>query len=213
MMARVMARPKDADSAKTYDAIVAAARTLLFTESDESTAEMPMRRIAALAGVSYGTLSYYFPTKEDLLERCLDAHYERLSALVQDLFTRANGAARDPVGFVEHAARQFYRFALEDRAEMLLRNATNAKRGTSEYGRVDLLGHYLDGGATVLALLTESSEAQARLAIHSVMTLIVRYVTLSDADLVAILGAASESARGKLEDHVVEAAVSLAFPG
>jgi AcrR family transcriptional regulator len=213
-----VARTKDANSAETYGAILRAARELIFAEGLDGATHISMRRIASLAGVSFGTLSYYFPTKEELLERCLDGHYERVDKLVEEVLehtksTLSTAGGVDLVALMADATRRFYRLSAADRAELLLRSATNAERGgLHPERRVNALGRNVERGAIALAHITGQSEADCRLAINSIMALIVRYVTLDDAALTTLLGEATEASRQKLEDHVVELSVRIALP-
>ena len=78
-----MARPVDADSAHTYDSIVRAALDVL---NDVGLPEkLSMRKVASAAEVSPGTIQYYFGSKTDLLEACLDGYYQRLTLLAGQL--------------------------------------------------------------------------------------------------------------------------------
>jgi AcrR family transcriptional regulator len=203
-----MARPKDADPAQTLDNIVAAARELIFADGTEPALDVSLRAIAERAGVSFGTLSYYFPSREQLLERCLDPHYERVDDLLDELIRRAS-APSQPREVVELATRRFFRLASSGRAEVLLQNATTARRGALHPERTSGLERYLDAGAAVLAGLAGMTEHDARLAIHSTMTLIMRYATMDDAELEAILGATGPDARRQLEDHVVRVTLRI----
>jgi AcrR family transcriptional regulator len=213
-----MARVKDASPAETYDAIIKAAHELIFAEGVERATHISMRKIASSAGVSFGTLSYYFPSKEELLERCLDAHYDRVDRLVEQILehakaTHAKTGKVEPVEMVEYTIRQFYRLCAADRAELMLRSATNADRGALHpQRRVNALGRNVARGASVLAFFTGQQEDACRLVISSVMTLIVRYVTIDDDALTTLLGEATDASRRKLEDHVVELALRFVFP-
>jgi AcrR family transcriptional regulator len=208
-----MARPPNADSAKTYDAIVAAARKLLF-ETEDSKIDFSLRQVAASANVSQGTLSYYFNSKEELLEACLDVYYERLEELVSELMARAS-SFDSPGEFIAAATRDLYRLERQDRRELRLRRITNARRWGGldpAHSRSQLLGHYLDTTSGLLASLTGRPPEDMRLVIQSVTTLIQSYVTLTDGEVEKLLGDSSDAARQKLEDHVVEAAVAIAVP-
>ena len=142
-----MARPVDADSARTYDTIVSAAREAMFAGEDAQI-DVSMRKVAELAEVSSGTLSYYFPNKVDLLEACLDAYYERLSALTAELMAEVATARDAPATFIRAAARRLYRFARSERRELSLRVATNAQRGELHPRRqVHVLGPFVGQAA------------------------------------------------------------------
>ena len=61
-----MARPVDADSARTYDSIVRAALDVLAEAGLPE--RLSMRKVAAAAEVSPGTIQSYVGSKRDLLE-------------------------------------------------------------------------------------------------------------------------------------------------
>jgi AcrR family transcriptional regulator len=209
-----VARPRKADPARTYDAIVDAARALLFSEEGVSP-DVSMRRVAAAAGVSQGTLSYYFPTKQDLLEACLDEYYARLAKLVDELSSHAASGPCDARALVARAVRELHRLELARRRELRLRRITNAERGGlhPQHPRFHLLGRHLDRCARVFAEATGRSPAATRLAIHSVTTLVSEYVTLSDEEIGEIVGDAGDASRRTVEEHVVRAAVAIALSG
>ena len=79
-----ISRPVDADSAKTYDAIVEATLRVLERVGPE---QVSMRKVASEADCSLGTLQYYFVSKSELLEACLDGYYERLSQVAPQLLS------------------------------------------------------------------------------------------------------------------------------
>jgi AcrR family transcriptional regulator len=55
---------------ETYDLIVRAALSLLIEQGERA---MSMRRIAAECGMKLGNVTYYFPTREDLMRSLLEA--------------------------------------------------------------------------------------------------------------------------------------------
>ena len=56
-----MPRPIDADSARTFDTIIASALTLVAEAS--SPMELSLRGVAERAGISLGSVHYYYPAK------------------------------------------------------------------------------------------------------------------------------------------------------
>ena len=64
-----MARRAHGDSAETFDAIVGAAKQVL---AEQGANELSLRRVAQVAGLSLGTVQYYFSSKDKLVETCLD---------------------------------------------------------------------------------------------------------------------------------------------
>lgn len=202
-----MARPKDADSAETWNRIVSAARRELF-ETPGGQTEVSMRQVAAAAGVGVGTIQYYFPTKESLLEACLDAYYLALDAIVREL-SAAAASAVDPRGFIEDAVRRLYRFVVSERPHLMVRAKTNAQRGglpPERRGDLQQLGRLLS------PLLGIDSEETA-LTIQTMSAVMMQYAVLGDDDVVRTTGRSGAEGRRILEDHTVRVALRLAFPG
>ena len=83
-----MARPKDADAAKTQTAILDAAEGI-FAEHGFSGARMV--GIAEGAGVTHSLLHYYFESKEKLYAAVIDRLFGRHLSLVQRLIADATG--------------------------------------------------------------------------------------------------------------------------
>lgn len=203
-----MARPKDADSAETWNRIVSAARRALF-ETPGGQPDVSVRQVAATAGVGVGTIQYYFPTKESLLEACLDEYYVALDLLVRELAGAAAGAAADPRTFMERAARRLYRFVLSERPHLMVRAMTNAQRGglPPERRRPDL-----DQIGKLLSPMLGIDADETRLTIQTMSFVMMQYAVLGDDDVVRIAGQGGDAGRLLLEDHVVRVALRLVFP-
>jgi len=205
-----MARPPDADSAETYERILDAAL-------DEVCATVPrngisMRKVATRAGVSLGTLQYYFEHKTGLLEACLDAYYERLDALGRSLVAQA---AQEPEGdvsvLVAHAVRSFYDFIHAERPLIELRRVTNALRG--EPHRSDrFLSHVIAAAAEALTPRVALSSADLRLSILSAEAIIVRMALIGDNEREALTGLTGDEADAAIRTHAVTAALRLLQP-
>ncbi|MDC3959486.1 TetR/AcrR family transcriptional regulator [Polyangium jinanense] len=205
-----MVRPKDACSEETWNRIVAAARHEL-VETDDGEVDVAVRQVATRAGVSLGTIHYYFPTKESLLEACLDTYYERLGALVVELAALATQT--DPRTLIEQAARRIYCFAVAERQSLKLRARLNAELGRLEPQRArHVRGPMLDGFASLIANMGGLDVAEARLTIQTMTGLIMHLALLADADLEQIAGAGGEAGRRIVEDHVARVALRLVFP-
>ncbi|MDC0742401.1 TetR/AcrR family transcriptional regulator [Polyangium mundeleinium] len=205
-----MVRPKDACSEETWNRIVAAARQELM-ESDECEVDVSVRQVATRAGVSLGTIHYYFPTKESLLEACLDAYYARFGALVVEL---APLTTQPDARFgIEQAARRIYGFAVSERHSLKLRARLNAELGQLEPQRArHVRGPMLDAFASLLGNMGGLGVTEARLTIQTMTGLIMHLALLADADLEQIAGVGGEAGRRIVEDHVARVALRLLFP-
>jgi AcrR family transcriptional regulator len=203
-----MARPKNADKAATWNRIVAAARRELF-ETPGGMPDVSVRSVAASAGVGAGTIQYYFPTKEGLLEACLDEYYLALDQLVRELAEIGAGASADPRAFVETAARRLYQFVVSERPQLMLRAATNAQRGALQPERQ---GKYFDDLSELLSPMFGISAAETRLTFQTMSFVMMQYAVLGEDDVARITGEGGEAGRRALEDHVVRVALRLVLP-
>jgi AcrR family transcriptional regulator len=168
-----------------------------------------LRKVAALAGVGVGTIHYYFPSKESLLEACLDEYYAALDLLVRELAASAAGAASDPRAFIEVAARRLYRFVLAEHASLKLRAITNAQRGGLPAERRAL---YPSDLIACLAPMFGIDAAETELTIQTMTFVMMQYALLGEDDIVQITGHGGDVGRRTLEDHVVRVALRLVFP-
>ena len=170
---------------------------------------MSVRQVAARADVGLGTIQYYFPTKELLLEACLDDYYVAIDLLIREIVGAAAGAAADPRAFIETAARRLYRFVLAERPHLLLRAVTNAQRGGLQPERQ---GEYFDQLSELLAPMLGIDAVETRLTFQTMSFVMMQYAVLGESDVVRIAGRGGEAGRRVLENHVVRVAVRLVFP-
>lgn len=205
-----MGRPKDADSARTYEQIIQAALDVLHQAGDPQS--MSLRVVAAQAGVSSSTIQYYFATKEDLLEACLDGYYERLGELGQALI-QAAAESTDPTAYVEASVRELFRFAVAERALIALRLSINTTRRELHPRRQpEFMGSMVRAAAAALAPHVEIDEHDARMAIHAMSVIVVRFALFSESELSA-LGADLNTLDPRwIEDHVARIAIRLVKP-
>ncbi len=206
-----MARPVDADSAETYESIVAAARTLLAEHGDVDS--VSLRKVAAVASVSLGTIQYYFENKNALLEACLDGYYARLTALVGRLIPASTDPKRTGRPFIEYIARELFDFACQERALVKLRVSTNAKRGELHPKRqAEFMGGMIKAAAEGLEPHIELSGPAARLAIQSAASVMSRMAVLTESERKTLTDRTGPEAHRAIEEHVVEAVVALLRP-
>ena len=208
-----MVRPKETTSEETWNRIVSAAQHEL-VETDEGEIDISLRRVATRANVSLGTIHYYFPAKEKLLEACMDAYYMRLSALVVKLAPLVTVATQtDARSVIEQAARRLYGFAVSERHSLKLRAKLNAQLGCLEPQRArQVRGPMLDAFASLLGSMGGLCVPEARLTIQTMTGLIMHFALLADTDLEQIAGAGGEAGRRIVEDHVARVALRLLFP-
>ncbi len=205
-----MPRPIDADSAQTYDGIIRAALSLLEEHGDA--AEVGMRAISQRAGVSTGTIRYYFLTKEELFEACLDEFHGRVGGLTLELATRI-GAGVEGAALIRWAARRAYRFMLDEPHLVGLRMISTARRGELHPRRQsEVLSAQIGALADLLAPHVGLTPIETRLAVLSLNSVCVRLARLTDAELVALIGASGEDGRRAVEGYFVDAALGVLRP-
>ena len=205
-------RPKNADSEDTWFRIVAAAREEL-VDDEQGGIDVSVRSVATNAGVSLGTIHYYFPTKESLLEACLDAYYEALGKVAAEVATTIQGATRETAKeAIGQGVRSIYRFALSERARLRLRATNNAHRGRLHPDRhLHVRGPYLDTFTALLAPLVDADTEEIRLTFQTLTFSVMQYVLLSDEEIVQIAGKSGDEGRRVLEDHVVRVGTRMLF--
>jgi AcrR family transcriptional regulator len=209
-----MVRPKNADSEETWNRIIDAARQAL-TSDESGGIDISVRQVALTAGVSLGTIHYYFPTKESLLEACLDAYYVGLRELAGELAERIGQSTRETAREVlDDCVRRVYRFALSERSRLKLRAATNTQRGHLHPFRDEhVRGPYLDWFTPILVRLVDVDAGEVRMAFQTMSFVVMHYVLLCDAELEQIVGVAGDVGRQRVEDHVVRVGLRLIFAG
>ena len=205
-----MARPPDADSAETHDRIVGAALSLL--QEQGAATQLSMRQIAGRAQVSTGTIQYYFETKEELLEACLDSYHARIAALLGE-FSQRLAAAESGEALIEWGARRVYRFVHEERHLVELRLVTNLRRGELHPRRQpEVLGALVGHAADTLKPFVHADPIEIRLAIQALAAMYVRFARFSPGELAALTGIDSDEASEVSESYFARAAALLLRP-
>src|SRR5262249_10622509 len=150
-------------SRATVDALVEATARILVKEGYDRAST---NRIAALAGVSIGSLYQYFPSKEALVAAVIERHTRQLSEVVRDTFLRVASrpleiAAREMVKAAIDAHRvdpklhrvldeQVPRTGQLDNVDAVVRNAAALFRGYLEAHRSEIGVADLDLAAFIL---------------------------------------------------------------
>lgn len=199
-----MGRPRNADSEETWNRIIDA--TLAQIAADDGSTDFAIRTVAEAAGVSPGTIGYYFPTKEALLEACLDRYYERLEALYRELLASASGRSLEDV--LSSAVRRLYSFCRSEQVALRLRVRTRVIRGELPPQRqAQVLGPYMAKAGAALSAAAKISDVQARLAVQSLNNLITRYALHTPEEMDHILG--QEGTQEDVVEHLVRVTLLL----
>ncbi|MCA9648220.1 MAG: TetR/AcrR family transcriptional regulator [Polyangiaceae bacterium] len=190
-------RPKNADPAATQEAILSAAMTIV-SESGPTT--LSLRGVARKAGLSTGTVSYYFSSLDALCEACLDGHYDRMRVLALKHFQRL--ADSTPAEVTAEATRELYRFGMVERPILLLQLSRLAEHGGHTVQR--RVNHHRNMMRNVAA----SVGTDTWLKIQSLVFAATRYLCLSEEDLLLFTGANTlAEAHDRIEQHLVDMAL------
>ena len=200
-------RPRDADSEQTHGRIMEAARFLLQERGPDA---VSLRGVARRANMSVGTVSYYFSSRDELVETCLDDHYRRLSEIaLRHLDELVAGKHIEQV--TRDAAREMYFFAFEDRALIRLQLVTHAVRGGLPPERIQ--------GTHARLFRTISARAGALihaprpwLTIQALVYAVARFATASSEERRLFTSAKDDhEANEIIADHIAELAVRTLF--
>jgi len=156
-------------SRATVDALVEATARILIKEGYDRAST---NKIAAVAGVSIGSLYQYFPSKEALVAAVVERHSQQLSQVARDAFLKAAG------GPIAVGVQEFVRAAIEghrvdprlhrvlseevprtgrlENVEAVVRNAGIMLRSYLEAHRSEIDIADLDLGAFILVTTVEA---------------------------------------------------------
>lgn len=180
--------------------IVSASHAILAVDGASA---LSFRRVSKEAGVSVGTIAYYFPDRAALVEACLDAHHAWIAVEVQRLLTMHDeGTPLEAVA--AEAVRTAYRAMVADRETLRLRRIRALEAGElAEPRRVHSLGPALDA-VTALWVGRGASAVDARLTCQSMIFLVTRFALLSEDEVCELTGHDDLSAaRQAVEAHLL----------
>ncbi|MGH7297691.1 MAG: TetR/AcrR family transcriptional regulator [Polyangiaceae bacterium] len=203
-----MARPVNADADATRRRMLGKAVELFAERGLGSTS---VRDVASAAGVSLAMVHHYFGSKDDLYDACIDATYEELSAMKDEL-ARELAAAAPLDALLTRAVGACYRFALEHRtAVRLLVRAAVSSGELNPRGR-RLLLEALDLVSTAVGARLGRPPEELRLPLQSVVFLVARYAAQADAETAAVVGVPARDRRKAheaVEAHLAGVALAL----
>lgn len=193
----------------TFEAIRAAALKLLRAEGVTA---VSVRRVAKEAGVAMGTLRYYFPTHEDLLETCLDGFHQPLGTLSEQTIELMR-TTKDPRTVAANGVRAAFAMLASQPELQRLRFLTSVQRGElTERRRTHDRNPFFEKAAEALASRTKKTTIEMRLVVDSIMRLVGWYSACTDVEVGDITGEENIGlARRILCEHVVGVAVLQVF--
>ena len=210
MLSRVaVARPKQSDSATIHERIKTAAATLIETVGPSA---VTMRQIAKAAGVSLGTVHYYFPDKDALLDAVFESILVELYP-VRDALIRSLGSAGSTTELLQQAVRLGLQTALRIRTAMRLMQMMALDQGFIPRRRRFEEDVLLAGIAARAQDTLMTTPIQARLLFKSIIFCIGRYATMSVDELRRITGLPADTDErvvyAAVEDHLVQLMTAL----
>ena len=163
-------------------------------------------------GVSLATVHHYFGTKDGLYEASVEAMYEELQGHLAALDLSAL-PADDIDAALRALMERAFAFAREHRGALRLLMRTVIDQGElTEPLRERYQRPTLGRAAEVLSGLTGASSVQARLAIQSLIHVVLRYALSTDRELEMITGEEGDASREAIERHLVRLAVITLGP-
>lgn len=206
-----MGRPPNTDAAETRRRVLGAAGRL-FSESGASGTSV--RDIAAAARVTGATVLHHFGSKEALYAATIDAMYEEIAAIRDDIQPALAAAGPDVGDTIEATMRAIFRSARTHQGaiRLLLRHVID----TGEIGsgrRERQLLPFLETGAALFSAQTGRPAAELRLVLQSLVFLVGRWAITSSREASAIAGVKGEKAAfAAIEDGLVDTARRLLAP-
>lgn len=181
-----MIRPKHPrDSAETFERIVDSAMALI---ANEGAKELSLRRVASASGCSLGTVQYYFPSKDSLIDSCLRRQNDTLRLRGERMLAEI-ASGKQPLDAVVDFVNDAFHHCCESRQLVRLRLIAimQGDRLTQD-GQERFL--YLEarrlGDLVATAVPLEPSEA--RLVAQSVSALVARYSAFDPEELCSVVG-------------------------
>jgi AcrR family transcriptional regulator len=155
----------------TCDRIIDAAHELVDAEGRGA---LSFRKVAKRAGVSVGTVQYYYASMEQLLDALTDPWHDGLDRLLR---TAAADLPRadDPEERLLDLCIDLYRLAVEHRALLLARRLDTLQRGGLLARRRGAAQGWLDRGAVMAAQLVGGTPDRWRLTWQATEHLLVGF--------------------------------------
>jgi len=200
-----MARPRNADAARTRQSILDAAMRRF---GERGVGGTSVRDIATDAGVSFATVHHYFGSKQALFDVCMEEAHAELEGLRHTLAEELRGTTTDAER-VERVARAAFRYALAHRRESrFLLRATLFETEVPDRARLETAQQrYLGIASNVLGPLLGRDPAALRVPLQGLMFLLTRLALATEREL-EIIGGDAIDTRDALEDYVGEVAVA-----
>lgn len=197
------------DSAETYEAIVSAALDQILKQGGLA---VSLRSVSRAAGLSLGTVQYYFKSREVLFETCIDRWTNGVVSLVEPHFEIVRNSEQ-PIETLVLLVQAVYRLSLANRHLLQLRHIDTANRSELSPRILErVIKPLLQHAGSVLEERLGGEADDWRLRLRSIEFLIGRYAGLSDYELAVSLGP-NRLSKGQVEveEHLAEVVRALFF--
>ncbi|MAQ18483.1 MAG: hypothetical protein CMN30_27250 [Sandaracinus sp.] len=159
----------------THDKILEAAQQLVEEQGRHS---LSFRKVAERAGVSVGSVQYYFSAMEQLVDALTDPWHEGLDRILRETMV-ALPAAEDRQELLVEMCLRIHRLAVEHRELLLTRHLDTLQRGELLARRRQPAFRALEQGAKMAAALVGGDPERWRLTMMGIEHLLVGFA-LSD---------------------------------
>lgn len=168
-----MLRPPSMSEPDTYDQILDAARALV---REEGRPQLSIRKVARKAGVSVGSVQYYFQNLDALLDAVTDPWHTGLSSIVKRCAMEIP-QSDDREERLLSMCLEIYDLAVECRELVRTRRIDTIERGELAPRRAESAQFWMDAGAKIAAAEVGGDEVDWRLLMQGVEHLVIGFAS------------------------------------
>ena len=155
----------------THDKILEAAHQLVDELGRQA---LSFRKVAARAGVSVGTVQYYFSSMDQLLDALTDPWHDGLTRILKST-VEALPTAGDREGLLLDMCGELYRLAVEHRQLLLTRRLDTLERGELMSRRQQPARRWIRDGSAMAAAMVGGDPLRWQLTMMAIEHLIVGF--------------------------------------
>lgn len=192
-----------ADADHSIDRIIDAVRDLVV---NGGISKISYRSVARAAGLSLGTVTYYFRSRNELMEAVLERHHRLAVQIARPIASNLHAV---PTRALAAVLRRLVRHSLDNRSEVRLRISSWAQHWSLPRVRREELDDLLSR-ATSREWAYPGDAVERRIIIQAVNYGVQHLTAMTDEDLMNITGVDDvETARRQLSDTVANLGVFL----
>ena len=180
----------------THDKILEAARALVEEHGRQA---LSFRKVAERAGVSVGSVQYYFSAMGQLLDALTDPWHEGLTTIIQGVIKELPTAA-DRQSLLVEMCIDIHRLAIAHRQLLLTRRLDTLERGELADRRREPALRWIERGSKMAAALVGGDAKRWALTMTAIEHLLVGFAL---SDRAEIVGACAEDVEDFLRDAIL----------